>query len=170
MVCARRNTFAFDACPKCPVDAQPISLDPGRKQTHVEQVSKCAVRSDVRIEKTNSKVRLMESILHHLCLINSEQLRVFQRPRRGASNAMCRRLHMLRTLETEPCTTYSQHNPSLPSNPSDSMLVCFMFGLWVVTVRGVVIASPTGVQAGTRKSSRGPILNKEVEGDCGGGD
>ena len=45
-----------------------------------------------------------------------------------------------------------------------------MFGLWVVTVRGVVIASPTGVQAGTRKSSRGPILKKEVEGDCGGGD
>ena len=50
------------------------------------------------------------------------------------------------------------------------MLVFLMFGLWVVTVRGVVLASPTGVQAGTHKSSRGPILNIEVEGDCGGGD
>ena len=48
------------------------------------------------------------------------------------------------------------------------MLVFFMFGLLVVAVRGVVIAYPTGVLTGTHKSSRGAILNTEVERDCGG--
>ena len=100
----------------------------------------------------------MERTLHHLFIIHFERLRFFQRSRNGASNAMCRRRHMLRPHKIEPCITYSQHNPSLPSSPSDSMFIfCFMFCLWVVAVRGVAIASPAVVQAETRKSSHGPV-------------
>ena len=46
----------------------------------------------------------------------------------------------------------------------------FMFGLWVVVARGVVVAYAPAVQTRTRKSSRGPILNIEMEGDCDGSD
>ena len=126
VVCARRNTFAFDACPKCPVDTQPISLDPGQKQTHVEQVSKCAVRSDVRIENTNSKVRLMESILHNLCFIYFARLQCFQRSRKGTSNAMRLRRHMLRPKIVEPCMTQSQQ-PIPPLQPLGFNVANFMF-------------------------------------------
>ena len=120
-VCARRNTSAFSACTNCLVDKKSrakwnlISLDPDKTQNHVEQLSKCAVRRDVRIENTIPKVRLMESILRHLCSIYFKWLRLFQRSRKETFNALCPRRHMLWTHKVEPCKTYSQHSQSLTS-------------------------------------------------------
>ena len=92
---------AFDACPNRPVDKQPhakrniVSLDPDRRQNHVEQLSNYAVWRNARIEKTIPKVRLIDNILHHLCFIYFERLRFVQRSRKETSNALCCRHRML---------------------------------------------------------------------------
>ena len=136
MCCAqertRRNTSAFDVCPNCPVDTKShakwniVSLGPDRKQRHVEQLSKCAGRRDFRIKKTISKVRLMDSFLHHVCFIYFGQRRCFQRSQNGTSNAMPLSRLLLRPKTKQPCMAQSQQ-PIPPLQLLAFNVASFMF-------------------------------------------